>query len=90
MLLAVAGSVVLMTGVLLGAVSGVLDKEESRGWPAVTVIALGLIASGLVCGALVVAIAVPRSRRVSGHARRPARLAPPSRLPRRSASRKRG
>lgn len=79
LLLAIAGSVLLMSGVLLVAGSGVLGDDQSRGWRPATLIALGLIASGLFCGAVIVAIAVPGSRRAIGRTRPPPRAARPGR-----------
>ncbi|HCU95405.1 MAG TPA: hypothetical protein DHU96_22915, partial [Actinobacteria bacterium] len=80
MLLAVAGSVVLIAGVLVAAVSAFLGQGRSSGLSAATLVGLGLIASGLFSGAVLVAIAVPGDRRVSGKSRRPARRAPTARL----------
>ncbi len=62
LVLAVAGTVLLMSDVLLVVASGILPGS-SRGWRPATLIALGLIACGLFCGAVLVAVAVPGSRR---------------------------
>jgi hypothetical protein len=79
LLLAIAGSVLLMSGVLLVAGAGILGGAQSRGWRPATLIALGLIACGLLCGAVVVAIAVPGGRRAGGRTRRPVGAARPRR-----------
>jgi hypothetical protein len=87
LLVAVTGSMVLISGVLLLAVTGFLDQGQSRGWPASRFIALGLIAIGLFCGGVLVAIGVPGKRQAGvGRTRRPvpsARLIRRPPLPRR-------
>ncbi len=80
LLLAVAGSLMLMAGVLLGMVTGVLGGN-SRGWPIAIVLATGLIAGGLFSGAVMVAVAVPGNRRATVRHRRPPRAARPDRQP---------
>jgi hypothetical protein len=63
LLLAVAGTLVLMAGVLLGVVTAVVGLFETGGWLLPSVIAGGLIAAGLCCGVLLVAVTEPVSRR---------------------------
>lgn len=70
LLLTVAGAVLLMSGVLLVAASGIL-AGGSLGWRPATLVAFGLIACGLFCGAVLVAVAVPGSRRAGGRGGRP-------------------
>jgi len=55
LLLAVAGTLVLMTGVLLAVVSAVLGQFEPGGWVLPSVISAGLIAAGLFCGVVMLA-----------------------------------
>jgi hypothetical protein len=81
LLVAVTGSGVLMSGVLLLAVTGFLGQGQSRGWPASRFIAVGLIAIGLFCGGVLVAIGVPGKRQAG--ASRTRRPAPSARLIRR-------
>jgi hypothetical protein len=63
LLLAVAGTVVLMAGALLGVVTAVLGLFEPGGWVLPSVIAGGLIAAGLCCGVMLVAVTQPAGRR---------------------------
>jgi hypothetical protein len=63
LLLAVAGTSVLMAGVLLGVVTAVLGLFEPGGWVLPSVIAGGLIAAGLCCGVMLVAVTEPAGRR---------------------------
>jgi hypothetical protein len=55
LLLAVGGTLVLMTGVLLAAVSAVLGQFEPGGWVLPSVISAGLITAGLFCGVVMLA-----------------------------------
>jgi len=62
-LLAAAGSLILMAGVLLGAVSAILGPAPpGERFPAF-MISAGLISAGLFCGVLVVVVSVPYGRR---------------------------
>jgi hypothetical protein len=63
LLLAVAGTLVLMAGVLLGVVTAVLGLFEPGRWVLPSTIAGGLIAAGLFCGVMLVAVTEPASRR---------------------------
>jgi len=63
LLLTVAGTLVLMAGVLLGVVTAVLGLFEPDRWLLPSVIAGGLIAAGLCCGVLLVAVTEPARRR---------------------------
>jgi hypothetical protein len=63
LLLAVAGALVLMAGVLLGVVTAVLGLFEPDSWLLPSVIAGGLIAAGLFCGVIMVAVAEPAGQR---------------------------
>jgi len=60
--LAVAGAVILMAGVLLGVASAVLGPAQpGERFPAF-VIAAGLISAGLFCGVLVVVVSMPEGQ----------------------------
>jgi hypothetical protein len=62
-LLAVAGALILMAGVLLGVVSAILGQARpGERFPAF-VIAAGLISAGLFFGVLVVVVSVPYGHR---------------------------
>lgn len=77
MLLAVAGSLILMAGVLLGVVSAILGQAPpGERFPAF-VISAGLVSAGLFCGVLVVVVSVPYGHR-DGPAE-PERAPPPTR-----------
>ena len=56
LLLAVAGALVPVAGVLLGVVSAVLGQAQPGGRFPASVISVGLIAAGLFCGVIVVAV----------------------------------
>jgi hypothetical protein len=61
--LAVAGTLILMAGVLLGMVSAILGPAQpGQRFPAF-VISAGLISAGLFCGVLVVVVSVPYGHR---------------------------
>jgi hypothetical protein len=71
LLLAGIGALVLMTGVLLAVSSTVLAQGPGR--PSVVIVlAAGLIAGGLLCGVVMIAVTVPGSERAGGPLRRPA------------------
>ncbi|MGE5134165.1 MAG: hypothetical protein ACM32E_14840 [Gemmatimonadota bacterium] len=93
--LAVAGTVVLITGVLIAAAGEALARGTERGTPPATVAGLLLAACGLACGAALIAAAaagvpgaqrrpgqpgVPRPFRHRGAARRPAAAREPGTL----------
>ena len=63
MLLAVAGTLILMAGVLLGVVSAILGQAPSGERFPAFVISAGLISAGLFCGVLVVVVSVPYGHR---------------------------
>ncbi len=58
--IAVAGSLLVMAGVMLGFASQVMGLPS--GWPAAGVVAWGLVTAGLVCGVVLLAAAGPGTR----------------------------
>ncbi len=63
MFLAVAGTLILMAGVLLGVASALLGPaQRGERFPAF-VISAGLISAGLFCGVLVVVVSMPEGHR---------------------------
>ena len=63
MVLAVAGALILMAGVLLGLASAILGPAPSGERFPAFVIAAGLISAGLFCGVLVVVVSMPYGHR---------------------------
>jgi hypothetical protein len=62
-LLAVAGTVILMAGVLLGVASALLGQAQRGERFPDFVISAGLISAGLFCGVLVVVVSMPDGHR---------------------------
>ncbi len=76
-MLAVAGGLAMMTGFLLAVVSAVAGPSVLGGRIQVSLLAAGLVAAGLFCGVMLIAVAVPGRR---GRPRAPAPPPAPPRL----------
>jgi hypothetical protein len=71
--LAVAGGLAMMTGFLLAVVSAVAAPDLIGGRMPVSLVASGLMAAGLLCGVMLIAVTAPGSRRGRRRASTPPR-----------------